>query len=127
MLKQEENATRPAEEQVRTYYDLVDSGDVAGLVALFTPDAVYFRPGHEQPFAGHAQISEFYTAGRVIDTGSHRLAQVMADRDGVAVHGEFRGVLKDGTRVAFRFADFFALAPDGRFSRRDTYYFMPPM
>ncbi|WP_371478785.1 nuclear transport factor 2 family protein [Kitasatospora sp. NBC_00315] len=126
MLKQAENTSRTAEDQVRTYYDLVDAGDVAGLVALFTPEAVYFRPGYELPFAGHAEIAAFYTSGRIIDTGSHSLAQVVTDRNGVAVHGEFRGILKDGTRVAFRFADFFALAADGRFSRRDTFYFMPP-
>ncbi len=126
MLNQVASPTRSAEEQVRTYYDLVDAGDVTGLVGLFTPEAPYFRPGHPLPFVGHAEITEFYTAGRVIAAGSHSLAQVVADPTGVAVHGEFRGVLKDGTKVAFRFADFFALASDGRFSRRDTFYFMPP-
>jgi hypothetical protein len=34
-------------------------------------------------------------------------------------------VLHDGGTMQLRFADFFEIGDDGRFSRRDTYYFAP--
>jgi steroid delta-isomerase len=111
-------------DQVRSYYQLVDDGDVDGLVALFEPDSTYHRPGYP-PLRGHAELTRFYRGERVIDTGEHRLSTVVTDGDTTAVHGEFHGVLRDGRRVALRFADFFTFGTEGRFARRDTFFFAP--
>ncbi|MFI8325546.1 nuclear transport factor 2 family protein [Streptomyces sp. NPDC085529] len=118
--------TSPAstEDRVRHYYDLVDAGDVPGLVGLFTPDAVYHRPGYP-PFDGHEGLTRFYGGTRVIRTGRHTLTTIVADGSDIAVHGEFHGELHDGTTVGLRFADFFRVAADGRFGRRDTFFFAP--
>ena len=110
--------------QVHHYYDLVDSGDVAGLVGLFTPDAVYHRPGYP-PMRGHSDMTAFYDGARVIQEGRHTVSKVVTSGSDVAVHGIFVGVLRDGKPVELRFSDFFEVVPDGRFSRRDTFFFAP--
>ncbi|MFJ2781193.1 nuclear transport factor 2 family protein [Kitasatospora sp. NPDC087315] len=110
--------------QVRRYYQLVDAGDVPALVALFTPDARYHRPGY-RPMVGHAELERFYLDQRVIRTGAHTLATVVATDDEIAVHGLFRGVLHDGGEVELRFADFFRMTPQGRIAARDTFFHVP--
>jgi steroid Delta-isomerase len=110
--------------QVRRYYELVDQGDVPGLVNLFAPDAAYYRPGYP-PLVGHAGLTDFYSGQRVIREGRHTLRRIVEDGAHVAVHGEFNGVLNDGREVGLRFSDFFEFAGDGRFSRRDTFFFAP--
>ncbi|MFJ2865972.1 nuclear transport factor 2 family protein [Kitasatospora sp. NPDC087314] len=121
-----ESPTAPAlgVSQVRRYYQLVDAGDVPALVALFTPDARYHRPGY-QPMVGHAELERFYRDQRVIRTGVHTLATVVTTDDEVAVHGLFRGVLHDGGEVELRFADFFRMTPQGRIASRDTFFHVP--
>jgi steroid Delta-isomerase len=114
----------PPVSTVRKYYELVDAGDVRGLVGLFAPDARYYRPGYP-PLVGHDELELFYHEQRVIREGAHVLSTVVAAGSDVAVHGEFKGVLRDGRRVTARFADFFAITPDGRFARRDTFFFSP--
>lgn len=109
---------------VLRYYDLVDAGDVPGLVALFTPEATYRRPGYE-PLVGHAELERFYREQRIIREGRHSVGTMVAQGDQIAVHGEFAGELVDGRTVHLRFADFFVMAPGGRFARRDTFFFAP--
>ncbi|MBN6039797.1 nuclear transport factor 2 family protein [Amycolatopsis sp. 195334CR] len=111
-------------EAVRRYYRLVDAGDVDGVVASFTEDTVYRRPGYE-PIVGHRELREFYRGTRVIERGEHRISSVVAHDDLVAVNGDFTGTLKDGTAVELRFADFFTISADGRFSTRETFFFAP--
>ena len=118
------NQSDHAVKQVRRYYDLVDRGDVLGLVNLFTDEAVYCRPGYE-PLVGHRDLTRFYEADRVIEEGRHTLVELVADASSVAVKGEFNGRLKDGRQVSLRFADFFTLDASLRFARRDTYFFAP--
>jgi|HubBroStandDraft_4_1064222.scaffolds.fasta_scaffold514814_2 steroid delta-isomerase len=118
------DAETPAMAQVLRYYDLVDQGDVPGLIELFSPDATYCRPGYE-PLVGHARLTAFYRDQRVIRGGKHTITTMVANASDVAVHGGFDGVTNDGDEVSLRFSDFFALSPDGRFSRRDTFFFTP--
>jgi steroid Delta-isomerase len=113
-----------ADEAVRHYYRLVDENDVDGLLDLFAPDAVYHRPGYP-PLNGSADLRRFYGGERVIAEGSHRLDTLVVEGGQVAAHGEFSGVLKDGQSVRLRFADFFSVREDGRFARRDTFFFSP--
>ena len=107
---------------VRRYYQLVDAGDVPALVALFSPDTVYERPGYA-PLRGRDELIAFYRDTRIIVDGRHRLRSTVSDGTAVAVHGDFEGLLKDGSRVRLRFADFFELDAEGLFSRRDTFFF----
>jgi steroid Delta-isomerase len=109
---------------VRRYYDLVDAGDVAGLVDLFTADGSYHRPGYE-PLVGRSALTGFYSGQRVIKEGKHTLRTIVAQDHEVAVHGEFEGVLRDGKEVSLRFSDFFVLDSAGKFTRRDTFFFAP--
>lgn len=116
--------TDRAVERVRRYYALVDQGDVEGLLALFADEAVYARPGYP-PLHGKPAIRAFYRDDRVIASGRHGLREVVVTGGRVAVHGDFAGTLHDGRRVALRFADFFSLDAEARFTRRDTFFFTP--
>lgn len=106
------------------YYACVDNGDIPGLLDLFAHDAVYHRPGYP-PLRGRDELERFYTVDRVIENGAHELSALIVQGARVAVHGEFGGVLKDGRSAQLRFADFFVFGDDGRFARRDTFFFSP--
>jgi ketosteroid isomerase-like protein len=109
---------------VRRYYDVVDAGDNAALIALFDQDATYKRPGYAQ-FNGHEDLRNFYENNRVIVSGAHTLTALFVDGLRVAVEGTFAGTLKDGRKVTLPFSDFFELHPvDGELKilRRRTYF-----
>ncbi|MFG3347486.1 nuclear transport factor 2 family protein [Streptomyces sp. NPDC048018] len=110
--------------QVIRFYERVDSGDALAMSELFAPGAVYTRPGYE-PFIGPAGLLRFYTELRTIREGGHVLDRIVEQGDDIAVFGEFHGVLHSGAPVDLRFADYFGLGSDGRFVRRDTYFFAP--
>ncbi|MEV0174690.1 nuclear transport factor 2 family protein [Streptomyces sp. NPDC050803] len=120
----EESAANDPVHTVRTYYRLVDSGDVPGLVRLFAPDAEYHRPGYAK-LTGRAELERFYREDRVIADGTHRLSKIVSQGREVAVHGTFEGVLHDGTKTSVRFADFFSVNPVGTFSLRETFFYAP--
>ncbi|AXE81846.1 nuclear transport factor 2 family protein [Streptomyces atratus] len=109
---------------VERYYDLVDQNDIPGLVSLFTTDVVYERPGYP-PLRGIGELERFYRQDRVIESGKHSLRGVVTNKELIAVHGDFEGRLKNGKDVCVRFADFFQVAQEGLFRRRDTYFFSP--
>ncbi|WBB80956.1 nuclear transport factor 2 family protein [Micromonospora sp. WMMD882] len=109
---------------VRDYFGLIDAGDLLGSVALFTPDAVYHRPGHA-PMVGQDRIAHFYRKLRPIRSGAHTLDAVIVDDRGVATHGGFRGVGLDGNPIDLRFADFFEFDAAGGITRRETYFSAP--
>ncbi|MFF2378431.1 nuclear transport factor 2 family protein [Streptomyces xiamenensis] len=113
-----------AERAVRRYYALVDAGRLDELIALFSSDAVYARPGYA-PLVGRGQLADFYRDARVIDEGRHTVVRLLVSGGGVAVEGEFAGTLKSGEKAELRFADFFAVGPSGLFVRRTTYFFAP--
>lgn len=110
--------------KVRDYYELVDSGQIQALVELFADDAEYHRPGYE-PLVGREELTDFYRERRVIREGRHTVTTAVESGDCVAVHGEFNGVLHDNRKTSLRFADFFRMDADGRFARRDTFFFAP--
>ncbi|MET8905868.1 nuclear transport factor 2 family protein [Streptomyces sp. NPDC048232] len=106
------------------FYQLVDAGDVAGLVAMFAPDATYHRPGYP-PLHGRPGIEHFYTHERVISEGRHALDSVVVTGHEVAVRGSFSGRLRDGSPAAHRFAEFFTLDADHRIEHRETFFSAP--
>jgi ketosteroid isomerase-like protein len=112
------------DKQTIEYYQRVDAGDVPGLLALFTEDAVYRRPGYP-PLIGRDALERFYREQRIIRAGCHSLAATVAQGDSVAVHGVFEGALRDGRQVTLRFADFFEFTGAGVIRARDTFFFAP--
>jgi ketosteroid isomerase-like protein len=117
-------AARFAAERAVTFYDRVDSGDVAGLAALFADESTYHRPSYD-PYRGREGMTRFYGAERTIRDGRHELEAVVAQDGHVAVRGAFRGTLHTGEPVNLRFGDFFDLDADGLFTRRETFFFAP--
>lgn len=107
-----------SEEVARHYYELVDAEEYDELVALFTEDVVYERPG-QSTIEGEEALRAFYEEGRPLSNGEHELHDVVANGDTVAVRGTFRGE-QDGESVELGFADFHEF--DGeRIARRYTY------
>lgn len=102
----------------RRYYDLVDAGDYDELVALFTEDVVYERPGQET-IEGREALRAFYEEGRPLSNGEHELHAVVPEGNTVAVRGTFRGE-QDGEEVELGFADFHEFE-GGEIARRYTY------
>ncbi|MET9921911.1 nuclear transport factor 2 family protein [Streptomyces sp. NPDC059605] len=109
---------------VRRYYDLVDEGDVSGLLDLFEPTAEYHRPGYG-PLVNHSELAHFYRSERVIESGRHTITKIIEQDQEVAVHGTFEGVLRNGSDVSVDFADFFSVTPRGTFSMRRTFFYAP--
>ncbi len=109
---------------VRRYYELVDAGDIQGLIELFAPDAEYRRPGYE-PLVGRDELRRFYTRDRVIDRGRHEIEALLTGADGIAVRGRFTGTLRDGSTAEAGFADFFTPTEEGLFAQRITYFYSP--
>jgi ketosteroid isomerase-like protein len=124
MIEGQERAAFEAEavDRVRRYYQFVDSGNIDSLVKLFGEDSVYHRPGYPI-LRGRREIEKFYREECVKGHGIHTLHDVIVERFHIAVKGEFSGALKDGTAVSLKFADFFVVAHDGRFSKRETFFF----
>lgn len=112
------------ERQLRRYYELVDAGDIPGLVDLFADDAVYHRPGYP-PLVGREQLERFYRQSRKIKEGRHSITTLLTSEEQAAAHGVFEGTLRDGSHVTVRFADFFQFNQDAAFQRRDTFFFSP--
>lgn len=106
---------------VEDYYRLVDAKALDEMLALFTDDAVYERPGYG-PLHGKGAIEAFYRGTRIIESGQHMLHSVLVDGPNVAVEGTFDGKLRDGASVSVRFADFFSLR-NGKFANRKTYFY----
>jgi steroid delta-isomerase len=115
-------ADSAALQQIHRLYELIDTGDAAGVADLHAADAAYHRPGYE-PRTGREAIFWFYHRDRIIAAGQHRIEMAVADEAQVAVHGRFRGRLHDGSAVDLRFADFFAFDRTGLIAERRTFYF----
>ncbi|WP_018802282.1 nuclear transport factor 2 family protein [Salinispora arenicola] len=118
------SSTDPAADRARLHYDLIDAGQIDRMVELFTEDMTYHRPGYET-MRGAGELARFYRIDRRIERGRHRIDLVVVNDGEVVVRGDFEGVLKDGAEIRLRFADFFGTVADGRFSRRETFFFAP--
>jgi steroid Delta-isomerase len=111
------------EDLVASYYEKVDRQDIAGVISLFHPRALYERPGYPQ-LVGRDRLTRFYESERVITSGSHTITACVVQGCEAAVQGEFDGVLKSGDHATLKFADFFTV-DDGLITARRTYFFAP--
>ena len=109
--------------QIARYYDLVDKRDYESLLALFSNDCIYNRPGYE-PLLGKARLAAFYDKERVIESGTHSLHLLLAQENVVATAGKFAGALKSGEDVSVGFAETFEFRDDV-IQERTTYFYRP--
>jgi steroid Delta-isomerase len=117
-------ASVSAQELVALYYRLVDADDIAGLVALFEPEAKYDRPGAGQ-IVGRAALERFYRSQEPIASRAHTISTIVCEGRHVAAHGQAVRVLLDSSTATIAFADFFTLSSAGLFAYRKTFFFVP--
>ncbi len=111
-----------ARDLVTRLFEVIDGRDFDRLGAVFTPDAVYHRPGYE-PLEGLEALTHFYTHERVITDGGHQVEQVTAGEEDVAAcWGRFVGTGRDGSPLDEQFADTYLVA-DGRIAVRKTFFY----
>jgi len=116
--------TTQIREAVLSFYETVDTRTPHDVVALFSPTAVYRRPGYP-PMVGSEKLLAFYDGGRVIAAGAHTIETVVVDGSRAAVQGRFDGLLRDGQQIRLRFAEFFCFDDGGLVAERDTYFDAP--
>jgi ketosteroid isomerase-like protein len=104
-------------------FSVIDRREWARLDACFHPEVVYERPGYP-PFEGLDRLRRFYEHERIIISGTHHLAAVVADGDQIACHGRFVGTLRDGSATDEAFADFYRVR-DGLVVYRRSFFFRP--
>lgn len=109
--------------RAQAYYTAVDSGDVEAVLACFSSDAVYRRPGYE-PIVGVDGLREFYSGVRVIESGRHTVDDIVVEGERAAIRGTFDGRLRDGSDAHVGFADFFGFDADGAIAARTSYFFV---
>ncbi len=109
---------------VQGYYDALDAGDNERVLEFFSGDVLYLRPGYER-VAGIERLREYYEDSRKLKPGRHVLRSILVDGAEVAVHGEYEGELKDGSRTSVGFAAFFTFDGNDRASEHFTYFFVP--
>jgi ketosteroid isomerase-like protein len=114
---------RSATDLVTGLFDIVDGRRWDELVEVFTPDAVYDRPGYD-PLVGLDRIVRFYERERIIATGRHSVTRVVSDLGAAACWGRFVGTGRDGRPLDEEFADTYAVR-DGRIAHRKTYFYRP--
>lgn len=112
-----------ARDLVSRLFRVIDARRFDHLGEVFTPDAVYHRPGYD-PLVGLPELIHFYTDVRVIIAGSHTIDHVLAG-DGVAsCWGTFRGTSRDGDPLEERFSDTYEVRDD-RIAVRRTFFHRP--
>lgn len=112
------------EDHVRSYYELVDNDDVAGLLDLFAPDATYRRPGYDD-LRGRSGLEAFYRHERIIESGRHTVLSCVVEQTEAFVRGSFVGTLTDGSSASLEFADYFSFDDARLIERRQSYFFAP--
>lgn len=109
--------------QILRLFDTVDNNRWEGLTDVFHPGVVYDRPGYPS-LVGCRRVIGFYAHERIIDSGQHRLEQIVVSGSYAACWGLFVGKLKDGSFAEERFADAYFF--DGTLIRsRRSFFFRP--
>lgn len=106
------------EDNVRTYYNQIDAGDIDGVIARFADDAVYKRDGFK--FQGRAEIEKFFREIRKLK-GTHQVTRVtdLPLTNATMVEGEFVGT-DNGVPVFLKYYDTWNFNQDGQVIRRHS-------
>ncbi|MFI7002392.1 nuclear transport factor 2 family protein [Nocardia sp. NPDC050175] len=111
-------------EMVRFYYSNIDTGNVSTALSVFDSDCVYYRPGYEA-MRGIEEVEFFYSKGRVITEGSHRVTKLVSSGVECFVAGVFAGQIRDRGSIVVDFSDYFRFHTSGKVIERRTYFFVP--
>lgn len=109
---------------VQGYYDALDADDIEAVLATFSGDVLYRRPGYED-IVGLQQLRNYYSSERKIAPGRHVLRRILVDDLDAAAQGTYEGQLKDGGRTTVGFAAIFTFDHGGRITEHQTYFFIP--
>ena len=110
-----------ARDLVSRLFRVIDARRFDAFGEVFTPDAVYHRPGYD-PLVGLPALAHFYTDVRVIAAGGHEVDHVLAGDGVAACWGTFRGTSRDGAPLEEQFSDTYVVR-DGRIAVRRTFFF----
>lgn len=119
-----DSAPTTAEAVIRKYFSAVDQNAIPELLACFSDDVIYERPGYPV-IAGHDKLRSFYETQRIIASGEHAIEGLIVQNGAAACWGRFEGVRRDGTPITARFADIYEINGAGRISHRTTHFFAP--
>ncbi len=108
---------RPHDSPASRYYELVDRGDLEGVLALFSPDAVYDRPGHGR-IQGADALRHFFLHERKLVSSRHDIRRFITDGDWVVAEGVAEARTEDGDEVKVAFVDVFRIEGDLIVERR---------
>ncbi len=100
------------------YYEMIDRGDVDGVIGLFMEDATYKRG--ESFFADLQEIEHFFRTQRKI-TGVHHLKTILYQKGLIVVRGDFLGKGADGLPRHVEFCDFWDWDASGKVKGRQTF------
>ncbi|PLL10846.1 hypothetical protein C0V75_19390 [Tabrizicola sp. TH137] len=95
------------------YLHALNTGDLEGVYALFTPDASIVSPLYGTRPA-RAFYAELFADTNRSETTLINIFDSSASGEAVALHFRYRWTLSTGKVVAFECVDVFDLAPDGQ-------------
>lgn len=115
-------AFETAERFMRTLQEAERSGDVAGLVALFSTDARLSNLAGEAPLEGRPGASAFWSAYLgVFDTIRSRFTHVTEGPDRIVLEWVSDGALRGGSTVSYQGVSVLETS-DGLVRRFRSYY-----
>jgi steroid delta-isomerase len=103
---------------IRAYYGNIDAQEIAAVLALFRPDAVYRRAG--SVIDGAAALERFFAGERKI-RGVHAVDRIWAIDNVVIAKGLFSGVGAAGDPRQVEFMDVWTFDDQGLVERRETF------
>lgn len=105
-------------DRIRAYYAQIDRNDVATVLTLFGPDAVYERA--DRSYCGKERIGRFFREERRI-RGRHSIENIWQMDETVVVVGLFDGVGEAGDARRVGFTDIWSFGASDLVSRRRTF------
>ncbi len=123
-MRQETASPEELRQAVLAYYDALDRDDVEAVLACFTGDVLYRRPGYPT-MAGIDQLRAYYETDRKLAAGRHMVRDVLVADFQAAAQGMYEGQLRDGDLMTMGFGAFFDFDGAARISEHTTYFYTP--
>ena len=105
-------------------FDALDKNDLTGILALFTDDAVYERPG-KPIIRGRDALVHFYEHERVVAAGKHTIEEIIEGPVLTVTVGFYDGAGGDGAPLYMKFVDVYQFTGEKIHERR-SYFLAPP-